>query len=246
MEPSGVDRWKAGGAMGNGSAKIGVGIMCKPPRVGISKTRLAADIGAELAAALAGAFLRDVVATVQRLEPLEDVAIYAVFRPREAAAELRAYFPDDVPLVLQEGSDLGAVMLAALDRMFSDCTSGAFVLGSDVPALPVDHLREAVQALRLGGRRAVLGPADDGGYWLIGGADNAAVAGLLDPLPWSTPQVLPATRQRARDLHLSLHELPVCYDVDNRAGLARLIDDLRNDPDLAPHSRAVLAEACLL
>lgn len=218
--------------------------MCKPPRIGVSKTRLAADIGPQVTAALAAAFLRDVVTTILRAADLEDVACYAFYKPEGAEAEVRDFVPQSIPVLLQEGDELGAVMFAAIKHMLSECPAGALVIGSDVPTFQLEHLCNAVRKLRSPGPCAVLAPAADGGYCLLGGND-LSIGKLLEPLPWSTPQVLSMTRQRALDAQLPLYELPLCVDVDDREGLKLIIDELTENPDLAPHTRAVLIKAGL-
>lgn len=219
--------------------KIGLGIICKPPRPGLSKTRLAGDIGATAAVRLADAFLRDVIATCGAAAASGDVALYGFYRPDDAEAELRAYFPAGTPLVPQLGEDLGEMMLNALTHMLAD-RAGAFVVGTDVPLLSTRVIRQAVSALARRRPSAVIGPSADGGYYLIGMTDPS-LAPLLDPLPWSTPEVYRLTCERATAHGFDLTAVDQLGDVDDVASLARLKADLqRLPPDIAPATRAAL------
>ena len=225
--------------MSGRDATIGIGLMSKPPRPGLSKTRLAAHIGAEPAARLAGAFLRDVAETVTAVGRDGEVAPFVFYRPAGAEAEVRAYTGPDIPHILQQGDDLGAVMLHALTVMMARCPGGAILIGSDIPTLPPRVLIAAMAMLREPGERAVFGPSEDGGYYLVGIKSQAA-APLFAPLPWSTPSVMATTRQRAAEAGLALAEVATWYDVDDADGYARLVADLEGHASVARHTRAVI------
>jgi glycosyltransferase A (GT-A) superfamily protein (DUF2064 family) len=95
------------------------------------------------------------------------------------------------------------------------------VLNSDSPTLPTALLARTAAALARDGDRAVLGPADDGGYYLLG--MKAGHAHLFADIAWSTDSVAETTRQRAAELGIELVELPAWYDVDDEAALQRLL-----------------------
>src|SRR6185312_1491438 len=103
----------------------------------------------------------------------------------------------------------------------------AVVVNSDSPTLPTDLLVRTAAALLAPGDRAVLGPADDGGYYLLG--MKAAHAALFTDIAWSTGSVAAATRERAGSIGLDLMELPIWYDVDDQASLLRLCHELAGD-----------------
>ena len=224
--------------MSGADGRIGIGLMSKPPRPGLSKTRLAATIGAEPAARLAGAFLRDVAETVAAAcqDPL--VAGFAFYRPAGAEDEVRSLTGPDFPLVLQQGDDLGAIMLHALSTMLETCPGGALLIGSDIPTLPAAVLAEAVASLREPGERAVFGPSEDGGYYLVG-IKSRTQAPLFAPMAWSTPDVMATTRRRAEAEGIAILEVATWYDVDDAEGYARLRRDLAAHPGIARHTRAV-------
>ena len=114
------------------------------------------------------------------------------------------------------------------------------MLNSDSPTLPTEYLIRTAELLFAPGERVVLGPAEDGGYYLLGA--KQAHAHLFADIVWSTDSVADATRARVQELGLELVELPVWYDVDDRSALTRLIEEAgRRGPHfLAPASRAAL------
>jgi glycosyltransferase A (GT-A) superfamily protein (DUF2064 family) len=112
------------------------------------------------------------------------------------------------------------------------------VLNADSPTLPTSLLVRAAQALAAADDRIVLGPAEDGGYYLLG--MNAAHAHLFADIAWSTDTVAETTRMRAATLGLPLLELPVWYDVDDPATLHRLAQEAfcpgQHASDLPPYA----------
>jgi hypothetical protein len=121
------------------------------------------------------------------------------------------------------------------------------LINSDSPTLPPAVLQAAIEALRAPGDRIVLGPADDGGYYLIG--LKHAHRRLFQDIAWSTPTVLASTLDRAREIGLESTLLPSWYDVDDSASLRRLCQELfstqvssKNDIRgfIAPHTREFL------
>ena len=104
------------------------------------------------------------------------------------------------------------------------------MLNSDSPTLPTAFLVETAEMLARPGERAVLGPASDGGYYLLG--LKTAHRRLFDDIAWSTERVAAQTLERAREIGLDVHMLPVWYDVDDIEGLRRLAGEVYR-----PHSR---------
>lgn len=203
---------------------IAIGLMCKPPRPGVTKTRLAATVGAELAAALSECFLRDVALLIAGLESSHRVRGFGLYTPVDAAEEIRALLPASFMLAPQQGSDFSAVVHRAVAGLLKHCPGGAILINADSPTLPAAILAEAVRALRRPGERVVLGPARDGGYYLIG--LKTAYWDLFRDMPWSTPEVGRITIERAEEIGLPVVRLPVWYDVDDAGGLAWLLDEI--------------------
>jgi uncharacterized protein len=210
----------------SGTTPIGVGLMCKPPRPGASKTRLAAKLGADAAAGLARAFLADTSAMLSRASAANALVRKAYYRPVDAAEEISAVIGPDWPLAFCDAGDLGASMREALDDLLRLAPAGALLVGSDLPTLPECRLAEAAAWLRAGDERtAVIGPSADGGYYLIGVRSISAAAPLLEPMVWSTPDVLAETRRRASRDGIRLVEIGGWYDIDEAEDLDRIMGD---------------------
>lgn len=188
-------------------------VMARHWEPGRAKTRLAVEVGPHAAAALHRAFVETVTA---RLAGLADVHWLCV-TPDEAADVFRAAIGSPWDVVPQGPGDLGT----RLDRGFRAArAAGAeslVVVGTDSPDLP----RERVEAAfaRIAPRRLVLGPAEDGGYYLIGAAEPPDV---FRGVEWGTPRVREQTVALARAAGWQVSELAPWYDVDEPADLARL------------------------
>jgi uncharacterized protein len=197
-------------------------VFAKAPDPGAVKTRLVPALGEGGAAVLAARFARRTLDTATRaavgpvvLVCAPDTAhpFFEVCRRRHA-----------VTLSPQGDGDLGARMHRAFAETLTTSTA-AILVGTDTPDLHADDLVAAAQALR-DGVDVVLGPAEDGGYWLIG--LRRPVPALFESMPWSTDAVLHTTRSRIAALGLRLHELVARADIDRPEDLARLLarDDL--------------------
>jgi rSAM/selenodomain-associated transferase 1 len=191
--------------------------MAKVPLAGEVKTRLCPPLTPVQAAALARCFLLD------RLEQLRDVSEgdpLVAFAPKERAAEMRGLAPAGTRLVPQEGADLGARMDRLLTDLLAEGFGGAIAVGTDTPTLPTAYVRRACAALRDEAVDLVVGPAEDGGYYLIG--LRAPAPALFTNMRWSTETVMADTLDRVRRLGLRHALLPTWFDVDRGEDLARL------------------------
>ncbi|MDQ2804661.1 MAG: DUF2064 domain-containing protein, partial [Pseudomonadota bacterium] len=154
------------------------------------------------------------------------------YAPAGCEALFEGVVAHGTPLLLADGSPplpprvrgFGRALLHALQSALALGYGSACLLNSDSPTLPTDFLRRAGAALAAPGDRVVLGPAEDGGYYLLGA--KAAQAHLFEDIDWSTAWVADQTRDRARTLGLDVCELPSWYDVDDCAGLHRLVTEL--------------------
>ena len=211
-------------------------ILGKAPQPGTTKTRLSPPLTLEQAARLYTAFLQDSVAMALSLGWDRTTLIY----PSHPAAEraLRAFLPDEACLLPQPGEGLGAALAAAFQHHLAAGFERVVLIGSDNPTLPAEIVKAADEGLR--DHDLVIGPAADGGYYLI--AMTRPHFGIFDRITWSTDLVYRETLERARDLGLSVLSLPEWYDVDTVAELERLRDDLLVlPPAVAPATRALLA-----
>ena len=203
--------------------------MARHPEPGRVKTRLAAVLGDERACALHRAFVLDLADRLARL-PYEVTWAYT-----PAAAPFPALLPN-ARCVAQVGNDLGARMAHAVAAAFADEPTPVLVIGADVPHVPAACLEEAAEVV---GTRIVLGPAADGGYYLIGLA--RPIPALFVDVPWGSDAVLATTRARARGLALTTHLLPPTFDVDEPADLERLRGLLEQGAVVLPRTAALLS-----
>ncbi len=201
-----------------------IGVMCKAPQPGRTKTRLAAAIGAAAAADLSACFLRDVAAAIEEVPTEVGRHGYGIYAPAGAEAALRELFPPGFDLMLQVGDDFGMVLFGAAEGLLAMGHDCVLLVNGDSPTLPPSFLSEAIASLRQQGDRVVLGPAADGGYFLIG--LKHPHRHLFTDIAWGTDTVAESTRQRAADIGLSVTELPEWYDIDDAQTLGWLRAEL--------------------
>lgn len=209
--------------------------MAKVPGLVPVKSRLARAFTPEIATLAYRCFLLDILDAVAGLEEVEPVLAFTPAHGRSVAAALA---PAAVRLIPQEGRDLGERMSNLLAGLCADGHPAAIAIGSDSPTLPMAYVREAADVLGRGAADVVLGPSEDGGYYLVGLRRRQAA--LFDAIPWSTDRVLELTLEKARRLGLRTHLLPEWFDVDTEGDLSRLADDLAMRPDVAPRTRRCL------
>jgi rSAM/selenodomain-associated transferase 1 len=188
-------------------------LLAKDPQPGFSKTRLAAAIGAEAAARLSDTFLRHSISLARR----QARRLYVSFAPAAARETFEALAPE-ARLFAQPDGDLGRRLLHAFDTALADGARQPVLIGSDSPTLPSHLLRVAQRLLQT--HDVVLGPAEDGGYYMIG--MNAPHAVLFHDIDWSHDAVLQQTLSRAAVGGLTVATLPYWYDIDTAQDLARL------------------------
>ena len=176
-------------------------IFVKAPRPGFVKTRLAAAIGNEAAC---GAYRQLAETVLAHLAPLPRLELR--FTPDDAEDEITHWLSDGWTAHPQGEGDLGERM----HRAFTEAKGPAIIIGSDCPQVELSDLRTAAKTLQA--RDAVIGPATDGGYWLIG--LNAPCPALFENIKWSTSDVLPKTLEKANEAGLSVQLLRELTDVD--------------------------------
>jgi uncharacterized protein len=205
--------------------RCAIAIMAKAPRVGEAKTRLVPPLTAEDAAALSACFIRDAAENIAAAAQLVSVDGYIAFAPQDAEAEFRSLLAQNTRLLPSRRQGLGASLYDATADLLGAGYGSVCLVNSDSPTLPTSILVEAVRTLLSPGDRLILGPAEDGGYYLIG--LKQAHRRLFKDIAWSTSQVLAQTEERAREIGLATSRLPVWYDVDNIGSLRRLHAELR-------------------
>ena len=202
-------------------------IMTKAPRAGKVKTRLQPPLTAEEAAALNVCFLRDTASAISRAG--ENARGVAVYTPAEAGHEYDEILPPDFKLLPQRGDGFGERLLLAAEDLLRVGFQSCCLIDSDSPMVTAEAFREAVDALQCQAERVVLGPTDDGGYYLIG--MKHPHVHLFADIDWSTERVFDQTVARAREIGLEVHILPSFFDIDDRAALRRLCDELLGKDD---------------
>ncbi|MGR3309765.1 MAG: TIGR04282 family arsenosugar biosynthesis glycosyltransferase [Candidatus Brocadiales bacterium] len=208
-------------------------IFLKYPEAGEVKTRLARGIGGEKAARLYRLFVDATLKrTLDRNELYEQLLFYA---PVERGSEIKSWIGgsggDKVTLSLQPqiGSDLGERMLNALKAAFSNGAKKAVIIGTDSPTLDKETIYEAFYLLK--NTDIVIGPAVDGGYYLIG-ASLPAPREIFIGIDWGSNKVFEQTIKRIRGGNASYSLLPLHYDVDNLEDLRTLKKEITHMDDV--------------
>lgn len=205
-------------------------VVAKRPAAGGTKTRLCPPLSPEQAAELYECFLRDALQLVRSIPQVQPAIAYL---PVDAQAYFSALAPDFETLY-QQGANLGERLDYCLSSYLQRGYRRAVIMSSDVPNLPGSFLSQAFQGLEQAD--VVLGPCDDGGYYLIGLKRPAPR--LLREVRMSTDHVTSDTLALAQEEGLQVHLLPTWYDVDDAETLARLRADLDCQPSwVAPQTR---------
>jgi rSAM/selenodomain-associated transferase 1 len=206
----------------------GIAFMAKASAPGRTKTRLVPPLTFDEAASLNTAFLQDVADNV--LLAARHVALdaritgYAAYSPLGAEDFFHAVLPGAIGLIGAWRPNFGDCLLQTIQEILARGHGSAVVLNSDSPTLPTALLTETAAVLAQPGDRAVLGPSNDGGYYLLG--LKVAHRRMFEDIAWSTERVAEQTLQRAREIGLQVHRLPEWYDVDDAGGLRRLYGEL--------------------
>jgi hypothetical protein len=219
-------------------SRSAIGVIARAPSAA-GKSRLAPHLSDTRLRSLRTALLADALHVVSALDEVER---FIFFTPDEAASEIAALARGRFTLRPQRGHDLGQRMHAAFEELLIDChCPSAILIGSDIPLLTVAHLKAAGDRLRSAGD-VVLGPADDGGYYLIG--LRTAQSRLFEGLEWGTDHVFSDTVRIAERLGFTPQVVESAYDVDTIEDLRRLERDVALTPRaIAPNTRQWLESA---
>lgn len=206
---------------------VAVGIFCKTPSAGFSKTRLSPPLRPKDCAVLSACFIHDLAATIHDLAREGAAVPYAVYTPLGSEHQLRPLLPASFRMLPQCDADFGGRLLQATTELLAAGHTGAILVNADSPTLPAPILRAAVRALCDGEDVVVLSPALDGGYTLIG--LSRPHARLFAGIPWSTPQVYRLTIERAAEIGVPVVAVPGWYDVDDKETLRLLEAELAGE-----------------
>lgn len=194
-------------------------VFARAPVLGRVKTRLSPPLSELQTLELHRALVEDTLERLARFQrPHLEYWLYVSEPPPAGALDVPAPWRQ----ALQVGDDLGARMESTLRDGFERGCDRVVILGSDSPTVPLDSLHEAYRSLMT--HDAVLGPAEDGGCYLIG--FSRMPPGLFRDVTWGSALVLDQLTQALTERELSLHLLPSWYDVDTAEDLGRLRSDL--------------------
>ena len=218
-------------------------VMTKAPQAGQVKTRLIPPLTPDEAAELNKSFLRDTTSTISSAAMTNLACGIAVYTPIGTEAVYDDILPPDFILLPQRGDYFGERLYFAAEDLFRCGFESVCLIDSDSPTVTAKSFSRAIELLSSGSDHIVLGPSDDGGYYLIG--FNKLHSELFEQIDWSTDVVLNQTKQSARKIGLDVKLLTSGYDVDDAGSLRRLCNELLADTaptSVAPHTRRFLSK----
>ena len=210
-----------------------VGVMARAPSCE-GKSRLIRQLRTSDGAGLRTALLRDTLAAVAPIHAEKAV----LYTPLDGEAEIQRVTPFDAKFLAQRGATLGERMRNGASDLLALGFGCVVLVGADLPTLPAAYIVNALERLTQPRESLILGPAEDGGYYLIG--LTRVHDELFDGIPWGTPDVLHRTLEAAGALRLRVELLPVWYDVDLSSDLKRLWQRTADGDPVAHHTRAWL------
>ena len=193
-------------------------LFVKYPEKGKVKSRLAQDLTDNVAAGLYENFVRDIISTLER----GSFSLRIYFYPPEKEEEIKKFLGNNYQYKAQNGADLGYRMKNAFLQEFAAGFKDVVLIGSDCPDLPLDIIEESFNALE-NHSGSVIGPAADGGYYLIGFLKDAFCPDIFSGIEWSSSSVFEKTMNILRSKEHQLHILPQWRDLDNLEDLNDLI-----------------------
>ena len=195
-------------------------IMAKEPNPNEVKTRLIPPLDPNTAASLYYNFLLDKIDQVRKIKGAK---FFIAYTPKKAVNFFERFAPE-FSIIPQIGVDLGERLANTSNQLLNQGFKKVVLLDSDTPNLPSEYIRQAL--MRLGKFDLVLGPCEDGGYYLIGLKFH--IPEIFRDVPWSTSQVTDFTEKKAQKLGLSISFLDSWYDVDTLDELMRLHRNLNS------------------
>jgi rSAM/selenodomain-associated transferase 1 len=213
-----------------------VGVMARAPS-SEGKSRLIRQLRTSDGAGLRTALLRDTFAAVAPIAAQKAV----LYTPLDGEAEIRRMTPFGTMFLAQRGATLGERMRNGASDLLARGFGRVVLVGADLPTLPTAYVVDGLERLTRRRESLVLGPAEDGGYYLIG--LTHVHDALFDGIPWGTADVLRRTQEAAAALRLPVELLPIWYDVDRPSDLQRVRHRAAEGHPVAAHTRAWLEAA---
>jgi len=209
------------------AGQCALAVMAKAPRPGKVKTRLAPPLTLDQSAAINICFLRDTTENIAAVAASGRAAGVISYTPIGDEALFDNLLPADFALIPQRGSGFGERLLATAEDLLACGYGSVCLIDSDSPTVPAAAFEQAVAELARPGDRIVLGPSDDGGYYLIG--LKRAHPEPFSNIAWSTSTVYAETVVAAKAAGIKVVALPLWYDVDDAATLDILTAELLHD-----------------
>lgn len=201
----------------------------KYPEIGRVKVRLAQSIGEKAATDLYRAFIQDTLTTVESLDISFHIAVY----PPESQGQFEKWLGPSYQFFRQRGENLGERLLNGFSMMFKKKYQQVIALASDSPDLSVEILQDAVSSLRT--HKVVIGPASDGGYYLIGFSHDSFIPYVFENMSWSTEFVFRETLSRIESVTKQVFVLPEWPDIDTKTNLRRFYEKYQMHPSKTLH-----------
>jgi rSAM/selenodomain-associated transferase 1 len=211
-------------------ARVTIGVLARAPVAGRCKRRLVPVLGTQGAADLYEAMMLDTLDALGRVGAESAVVLAAP--EDDGVAQLRRLAPPSWEVVAQHGETLNERLAHAFGSLGRK-GEAVVLCDSDSPTIPLAPLAPALSTFS-GHKRALMGPCDDGGCYLLGMTEP--IVGVLREIPWGTPEALLRARERCFELEVSVLELPTWYGVDDPPDLERLRGELANHPERAPRT----------
>lgn len=203
-------------------------IMAREPKPNIVKTRFTPPLDPVDASRIYHGFLLD---KIEQVEGINDSDRFVAYTPETSRKFFESIAPQDITLIAQSGKDLGERLANISKMLFRNGYKRIVIIDSDSPNLPSSYIISGLKALKR--FDLVVGPCEDGGYYLIGLSSETPQ--IFQDIPWSTSKVTEITMKKARVLGKKLHLLEEWYDIDTFKDLKRLKSELDLDPDASGH-----------
>ena len=215
-------------------------LFVKCPEPGLVKTRLATQLSDEFVANLYSCFIKDILNTLDNAELSHRIHVH---HP-EGNADCPELEYTQRPLYEQVGRDLGERMRRAFLDAFRHEYKSVIIIGSDLPDIPVEYIREGFRALQV--KDCVIGPASDGGYYLLGFNVDTFVPEVFEDIPWSTDEVFNKTISILQSKSCNIHLLPELQDIDTLNDLKNFIHRNKDNSPETSHTLSFIAEQQIL
>jgi rSAM/selenodomain-associated transferase 1 len=215
-------------------------VIAKAPREGEVKTRLIGPLSAAEVTEVYANFLRDVFVMAEAVQSeRENLQIVLCYTPEGEEEAFEQIEREGSLMLPQRGEGFGDRLRHCFEDLFGMGFGSVVVIGADSPTLPGEYVFDAFESFETDDD-VVIGPAEDGGYYLIG--MRRLHEPIFEDIPWSGPDVLDATIERARAAELDLVLLSEWYDVDTPEDFERLKRELGENKGVAKFTRRFLKE----